>query len=117
MAEETPLTSGPTPEPASEKALINKTSGSKWLRRVPKEILISPGGIILISLAVIIEIIDLIPLPLIDQLWEIPLELIFIAFFLIITKSPWQSTIIPFVIERIPVLSDLLPTWLIKLFI
>ena len=87
----------------------------KWFSRIPKEVLLSPGGFILIFLAIIMELIDLIPIPFVDQLWEIPIELVFILFLTVITKAPIKSAIVPFIIERIPGISDVVPTWLIRL--
>jgi len=88
-----------------------------WFKKIPRDVLLSPGGIVLIFIALIIEIIDLIPLPFLDQLIELPLELVFIVLLLTIAKVPFKSLIIPFIIERIPLVSDLLPTWLIRLFV
>lgn len=95
---------------------IAKPKGSKWFRKVPREILLSPGGMVLIFLAALFEMIDLIPLPFLDQLWELPADLFFSIFLIIIAKLPVESVIIPFLIERIPLISDITPTWLIKLF-
>jgi len=88
-----------------------------WFQRVPRDILFSPGGIILILLAGIIEVLDWIPLPVLDQILELPLEIIFLIFFIIIVKPPIKSLIIPFILERIPVLSDILPTWLLRMLV
>ena len=100
--------------PASSLVAGKKKGG--WFQRVPKDILLSPGGVILIFLALLTEIIDWIPLPIADQIIEIPLEIIFLVFYIVIVKPDIKSLVIPFVIERIPILSDILPTWLIKLF-
>jgi len=88
-----------------------------WFQKIPTSVLFSPGGMVLIFFALLIEIIDWIPLPIIDQIIELPLELFFIVFLVIITKTSFKSLIIPFIIERIPVISDILPTWLIRMFI
>jgi len=95
------------------KAPVKKKGG--WFQKIPADVLLSPGGLILIFLALIIEIIDWIPLPLIDQIIELPLEIFFIVLLVIITKTSFKSLIIPFIIERIPILSDILPTWLIRM--
>jgi hypothetical protein len=72
---------------------------------------------ILIFLAVTIEAMDFLPLPSIfDQILEVPLEVIFVLLFIIIVKPSFKSLILPFGIERIPGLSDILPTWLLKMF-
>jgi uncharacterized protein YacL len=86
-------------------------------RKDSKEFLHSAGGIILIILAILIEGLDLIPLPFLDQIVELPLEIIFIFLYKTIANVPLSSCILPFLIERIPIISDLLPTWLIKIFI
>lgn len=83
--------------------------------RIPREVIFSPGGILLIFVAAFIEVIDLIPLPLVDQLWELPLEIVFIIMLIVIAKVPISATIIPFIIERIPIINDVLPTWLLKM--
>lgn len=93
--------------------------GGKWFRKIPKDILLSPGGIILIFFALIMEIVDLlIPAHLLDSLViELMIELPFCLMLSIIAKIPFTSQIIPLLIERIPIISDVIPTWLIRLFI
>lgn len=106
MPEKTPSTQ-PAPATASKK--------SNWFQKIPSAVLLSPGGMVLIFLALLIEIIDWIPLPFIDQIIELPLEIFFIVLFVIITKASFKSLIIPFLIERVPIISDILPTWLIRM--
>lgn len=106
MVKQTLLTSNP--------ASISQKGG--WFQKVPRNILFTPGGMILIFLALIIEICDFIPIPLIDQIIELPLEIIFLGLFITIVKPSFKSLIIPFFIERIPGISDLFPTWLFKMF-
>lgn len=122
MAEETEenLEEEPAELPAPEekepvKAAVPKKKGG-WFQKIPSEILLSPGGMILIFFALLIEIVDWIPLPFIDQIIELPLEIFFIVFFVIITKASFKSLVIPFAIERIPLISDILPTWVLKFF-
>lgn len=94
-----------------------KKKRGKWFSKIPKDILLSPGGAVLIFFAFVMEIIDWIPIPGIDCLtWELAIELVFITLLIIIAKVPWQSTIVPFVIERIPGLSDIVPTWFLRMF-
>lgn len=89
---------------------------SKWFQKIPTNVLLSPGGFVLIIFAGTIELIDLIPLPIIDQLWELPLEVLFIVFFMIIVpNASFKSLVIPIIIERIPLLNDILPTFFIKM--
>jgi len=96
------------------KAEVKKKSG--WFSKIPADILMSPGGIILIFVAATIEIIDLIPIPVLDQIIELPLELFFMAMLVFIAKVPIKGLVIPFIIERIPLINDVLPTWLIRIF-
>jgi len=109
-----PLTQPPV-QPPTQPAPGKKQS--KWRKKIPKEILNSPGGMILILAASVMELIDLIPIPFLDQLWELPLEIIFIILLVNVAKLPFQSLIIPFLIERIPGISDIVPTWLLRIFV
>jgi len=90
--------------------------GGKWFRKIPKEFLFSPGGMILIFLAIFFEILDIL-IPMGSLTFEIIFDLIFACFLVVIARVPVQSTVIPFLIERIPLISSILPTWLIRLFI
>lgn len=89
---------------------------SKWRKKIPPEVLNSPGGMVLIGMAGVMELIDLVPIPFLDQLWELPLEIIFMILLANIAKLPFQSLIVPFLIERVPVINDILPTWVLRLF-
>jgi len=102
--------------PGDEEKTTASPKKGKWFARIPRNILFSPGGLVLVAVAVLIEIGDLIPIPILDQIWELPLEIIFMALLSVVAKPPIKSLIIPFVIERIPLLNDILPTWLIRLF-
>jgi len=90
-----------------------------WWKKIPPDVLLSPGGIILIFLALIIELCDLI-LPgvaFLEYIIEIPLEIVFLFLLAKIADYPLKAMIVPFVIERVPILSDVLPTWFLKLFV
>ena len=90
---------------------------NSWFKKIPADVLLSPGGIILIFFAAVIEIIDLIiPIPVLDQIIELPVEIIFMVLLVIIAKVPVKSLVLPFIVERIPLISDILPTWIIRLF-
>jgi hypothetical protein len=99
----------------TEKTKIEVKKKKSWFQRIPKDVLLSPAGVVLILLAIIIEIVDLIPIPILDQVWELPLEILFIVLLTILAKVPLKSSVIPFIIERIPLINDLLPTWLIRM--
>ncbi|MDP3991170.1 MAG: hypothetical protein Q8P63_02655 [Candidatus Nealsonbacteria bacterium] len=104
------------PKPDIPKKPAKKKGG--WFQKIPREILFSPAGIFLMFFAAILEIIDWIPGAGADTLtWELLLEIIFIIFLMALVKDiSKKSLIIPFFIERIPGLSDILPTWLLKFF-
>jgi hypothetical protein len=101
-------------ETAAVKPIKKK---GKWFQKIPSEVLFSPAGLILFSYALIMEIIDLIPIPLIDNLWELPLEIIFIILLMVFAKIPLKASIIPVLVERIPIINDILPTWVIRMFV
>ncbi len=88
---------------------------SKFFKKIPKEFLFSPGGFILVFVAVCFEALDLL-LPGGSLTIEIVPDLIFAILLILIARVPISSTILPFLIERIPIISDILPTWLIRLF-
>jgi hypothetical protein len=113
MAEE--ILDSPKTAPSLPQAAAGKPQ-SKWFRKIPKEVLGSTGGMVLIIAAGVMELVDLIPVPIIDNLWELPLEIIFMILLVNIAKIPFQGLIIPFIVERIPGISDIVPTWLIRLF-
>lgn len=104
------------PKKISEKKKV--LPGGKWFRKIPKDILLSPGGVILVFFALFTEIVDfLIPPHLLDSLViELFLELPFCLMLKIIAGIPLTSMIIPLIIERVDFLG-IIPTWFIRLFI
>jgi len=108
--EETIPTVNETPEPE----IKTKKKFGKHLSKIPSNILLSPGGIILILFALIMEVTDIL-IPGGSLTIEIIPELIFVVLLLVIAKVPFTSTLLPFFIERIPILSDILPSWVIRL--
>lgn len=85
-------------------------------KKIPKEFFSSPGGMVLIFLALGFELLDLFLIG--GSLTiEIILDLIFVIFLQQLAKVPLSDSILPFIIERLPLISDFLPTWLIRLFI
>ena len=102
------------PELAVETKVSKKKIGSrKWFGKIPKEMILSPGGIILLFAAIIIEVVDLIIPPCgFDLLIELIPELIFSVMLTAIAGVPFTAQIIPILIEKIPVISDIVPTFL-----
>jgi hypothetical protein len=104
---------------AAARAAAKKTEEAKkhgWFQKIPTEILLSPGGVALVLFALIMELVDLVPIPILDQTWEIPKEIFFMILLSIIAKMSFKSMIIPFIIERVPAINDIIPTWFIKMF-
>ena len=119
MPEETPSPQevgdkGPTPEAKPEAGHKKKKKG-RFFKKIPKDFLFTPSGVILVFLAVIFEISDIF-IPGGSLTIEIIPDLIFALFLSLLAKVPFTSSIVPILIERVPVLSDILPTWLIRLF-
>ncbi|MDI6603000.1 MAG: hypothetical protein QME57_02665 [Patescibacteria group bacterium] len=103
---------------AAARAAAGVLKKGGWFERVPRDILFSPGGMVLTLLALIIEGMDWLPIPpVLDQILEIPLEINFYILFIQIVKPSIKSLIIPFGLERIAGLSDILPTLLLKMFL
>jgi len=105
-------------ERKEREALKEKIKTKKgWFKKIPTDVILSPAGMILIFYAIIMEIVDLIPLPFVDQLWELPFEIIFVILLVVLAKVPIKTSIIPLLIERIPIVSDILPTWVIRMLV
>ena len=101
------------------KAPVKKKG--RWFQKIPTDVLLSPAGLVLISFAAFMELLDLIPVPIVDQIWEIPLEIVFIILLVKFAHVSLKSCVIPFCGERIIGLVtagfDFIPTWIIKIFI
>lgn len=104
----------PTEKP--EKVPVPKKKGG-WFQKIPTDVLLSPAGMILIFFAIIMEIVDLIPLPVVDQIWELPFEIVFVILLTVLAKVPLKASVIPLLVERIPLISDILPTWVIRMLV
>ena len=94
------------------KEKIKKKKGG-WFQKIPTDVLLSPGGIILIFFALIMELLDLIPAFFIVELL---LEVGFIVMLKLIVKDmSLKAMVISFGIERLDFLG-ILPTWALKMF-
>lgn len=111
IQQKTPSSSPSETKPGSA---VKKKKG-KFFQKIPKELLFSPAGVILVFLAVIFEISDLF-IPGGSLTIEIIPDLLFAFFLSLLAKVPFTSSIVPILIERIPIISDILPTWLIRMF-
>ncbi len=96
-----------------------KEKGRGWFEKIPKDKLFTPGGAILLAFALATEILDiLLPdfvIPGASLVVEIIPELIFILLLKMFFSVSFISLVIPFLIERIPIISDIVPTWFIKM--
>jgi len=100
-----------------DKKRPKKKKGSRF-KKIPKEFLSTPGGTLLIFTALIMELLDLIPItPPFDQIIEIPLEIFLMVLLKFVAGMSIKSMIIPFIIERVPGIGDFLPTWLLRIFL
>jgi hypothetical protein len=88
--------------------------GGKFFAKIPKEKLLSPAGMVLFILAALIEGLDLV-LPGGSVTIEIIPDLLMAVLMYFLLDVPLESTILPFLIERIPFISDILPTWILKM--
>lgn len=109
--------------PEGKKKIVKTPAPKKkgWFKKIPTDVLLSPAGMILIIFALIMEILDLIPVPVIDQIWEIPLEIIFMILLVKLAHVSLKSCVVPFFAERIigivTVGFDFIPTWLIRMLV
>lgn len=103
-----------------EKVSVPKKKGG-WFQKIPTDVLLSPAGLVLISFAGLMELLDLIPVPIADQIWEIPLEIVFIILLVKLAHVSLKSCVIPFFAERIisivTVGFDFIPTWVIRMLV
>ncbi len=126
MAEETPAPTQTPPtdqlpaqlptQPPAQPPAKKKKGG--FFEKIPRDILFSPGGAVLLTFSLFMEGLDWIPIPILDSFtWELVLELIFIVLLVLIARVSFKGLIIPFIIERLPGISDILPSWFLKLFL
>jgi len=109
----TPATT-PTPTPTPTPAPKEKKKGG-WFQRVPKDILLSPGGITILFLVIIIETIGiLIPIPIIGFIIQLPFVIFLYILLMTVAKLSFKSLIIVPIIEFF---LPFLPTWLIRILL
>jgi len=111
--EEASSTVNATPK-IPEGGIETKKKPGKHLTKIPSDILLSPGGVILVLFALVMEAMDIL-LPGGSLTIEIIPELIFIVLLFLIARVSLTSMILPFLVERVPILSDIIPSWLIRL--
>jgi hypothetical protein len=107
-------------EPQGKEGTVPQEKGKlpskgKWFKKIPMDLLFTPGGVVLLFFAGLMELLDLIPGG--ALIWEWIPEIFFMILLAFIAKIPFQSMLIPFIIERIPVVSDIAPTWLLRIIL
>jgi hypothetical protein len=100
---------------------------SRFFQKVSKDVLTSPGGMVCLFLAAFLEVLDWV----LDVFhfvypfkWEaavaIPkaiLDFIFAIFSAPLLRVSVLSNLLPFLFERIPFLSTIVPTWIIRILL
>ncbi len=102
---------------------------SLFFRKIPKTALLTPGGMICLVLAITIELFDY----LLDgfcfllfhgmsyEVFTGPIkafiDFLYAVFSAFLLGIPAWSNLVPFLIERIPVLGTFLPSWILRLFL
>lgn len=98
-----------------------------FFQRIPKETLLTPAGMVGVMLACFLEVSDWI----LDYFhilypgkWEslvMPIKTFFDLIFgfslSLMTRTSVKSNILPFLVERIPFISTILPTWVLRIII
>jgi hypothetical protein len=97
-----------TPAPtSSKKKLFGKISPKKMF---------SPAGIVIFILSIIVEFIKFIIdifLPGSSSIVGLIPDIFIAVLSCVLLDTPIIETLIPFIIERIPIISDILPSWVI----
>lgn len=112
----------PSPPPKPPEPAKPKKRKGGFFQKIPEGFLFSPGGVILVFTAIAFEISDflipdwLIASILISSIIEIIPDLIFAFLLYVIAGISFKASIIPFLIERIPIINEILPTWVIRMF-
>jgi len=102
MPEETPPTKTPT---------LKKKGG--WFQKIPSDILLSPAGVVIMLIALLIEILGLIvPIPILNAIIVLPFQIIFYILLITVAKVSVKSLILPSIAEFF---FPFLPIWAIKI--
>jgi len=84
-----------------------------WFAKIPADVLMSPGGIVIIFVALIVEALGLlVPIPIIGFLIQLPFVIVLYILLMTIGGMSFKSLIIVPIIE---LFFPFLPTWLIRI--
>jgi hypothetical protein len=94
-----------------KKPPIKKKGG--WFQKIPTDILMTPGGMVIMLVGFLIWITGIIiPIPILNQIIALPLEIIFYILLITVAKVSVKSLILPSVAE---LFFPFLPIWMIKI--
>lgn len=102
-------------EKKKEKEALRAEAKRKnsWFQKIPTHVLLSPAGMIIIFVVLIVEVIGvLIPIPIISTLFQFPFQVILIILLITIAKVSIKSLILPYVIDFF---FPFLPVWIIRI--
>jgi hypothetical protein len=100
------------PEETEKKTSAPKKKGG-WFQKIPREIFLSPGGMVILFIVIIIEILGvLIPIPVIGFIIQLPFVIILYILLITVAKVSFKSLIIVPIIEFF---FPFLPTWIIRI--
>jgi len=99
-------------EKKPEKAPVPKKKGG-WFQKIPKDIFLTPGGMVILFVVVIVEILGvLIPIPIIGFIIQLPFVILLYILLITVAKVSFKSLIIVPIIEFF---FPFLPTWIIRI--
>ena len=94
---------------------MTKPKGKGFFQKIQPELLLSPGGVLIIFLTILIEIIGIIiPIPIIGSLIQFPFQVLLIILLITVAKVSIKSMIIPYIVDF---LFPAFPSWAVTLLI
>jgi len=118
MPEEAPSTQPPperekpeAKEPEKKESVPKKKGG--WFQKIPKEVFLSPGGMVILFVVIIVEVLGvLVPIPVIGFIIQLPFVILLYILLITVAKVSFKSLIIVPIIEFF---FPFLPTWIIRI--
>ncbi len=94
---------------------MSKSKKSSLFQKISPDLLLSPGGMVIIFLSIFIEIIGIaVPWPVIGFVVQLPFQIILIILLITVAKLSIKSMIVPSIIEFF---FPFLPSWLVMILI
>jgi len=89
------------------------TKKGGWFQKIPSDVFLSPGGMVIFFLVIIIEILGVIvPIPIIGFLVQLPIVILLYILLMTIGGLSFKSLIIVPIVE---LFFPFLPTWIIRI--